>query len=44
MVLAARPFQVHAVADNHDAVEGEAGLGAVPGDELVEATDDGNSA
>jgi len=26
---------VHAVANDHDAVEGQAGLGAVPGDELV---------
>ncbi len=29
-------FQVHAIAHDDDAIEGEAGLGAVPGDELVD--------
>src|SRR5713226_300694 len=29
-------FQVHAVADDDDAVEGQPRLGAVPGDELVD--------
>ena len=29
-------FQVHAVAHDHDAVEGQARLGAIPGDELVD--------
>src|SRR5215469_5489849 len=28
-------FQVHAIAHDHDAVEGQPRLGAVPGDELV---------
>ena len=38
MVLAASPprFQVHAVANDHDAVESQSRLGAVPGDELVD--------
>ena len=38
MVLAARlpRFQVHAIAHDHDAVEGQPRLGAVPGDELVD--------
>jgi len=29
-------FQVHAIAHNHDAVEGQSRLGAIPGDELVD--------
>src|SRR5271170_1316520 len=29
-------FQVHAVANDYDAVEGQPRLGAVPGDELVD--------
>src|SRR5262249_16663981 len=29
-------FQVHAIAHNHDAVEGQPRLGAIPGDELVD--------
>jgi hypothetical protein len=29
-------FQVHAIAHDHDAVKGQAWLGAVPGDELVD--------
>src|SRR6266481_1828021 len=29
-------FEVHAVANNHDAIEGQPGLGAVPGDELID--------
>jgi len=33
---------VHAVANDYDAIEGEAGLGAVPGDELIDGVlDDG---
>jgi hypothetical protein len=30
------PFQVHAVAHDYDAIEGQSRLGAVPGDELVD--------
>ena len=30
-------FQVHAIADDHDAVEGQPRLGVVPGDELVDS-------
>jgi hypothetical protein len=29
-------FQIHAVAHDHDAVQGQTGFGAVPGDELVD--------
>ena len=29
-------FQVHAIAYDDDAIEGQSGFGAVPGDELVD--------
>jgi hypothetical protein len=29
-------FEEHAVANDHDAIEGQPGLGAVPGDELID--------
>ena len=31
------PFQVHAVSNDYDAIEGQSGFGAVPGDELVDS-------
>ena len=30
------PFQVHAVANDHDAIEGQPGFRAVPGDKLLD--------
>jgi len=29
-------FEVHAIANHHDAIKGQAGLGTVPGNELID--------